>query len=114
MWDGVTRGMGDDTITINPPAVYQAPGWQQGVEDTTPDTLDISSMTGPQAGPSLNPGINLSSGVVASEVAGGVPLNVQTAGVLGTSGSTANIILWVGAGVAGLLLSSFMKGGRRR
>lgn len=115
MWDGVTRGMGDDTITINPPAVYQAPGWQQWVLDTTPDTLDISSMTGPQAGPSLNPGINLSPGVVALETAGGIPLNVQAGGILGTSGSTANTVLMVGAGVAVLALILFSsKGGRRR
>jgi hypothetical protein len=96
MWDGVTRGMGDDI---------------------TPDTLDSSgllALQGGEAGPNLSPGINLSSSTVTSETSAGLPISTDVAAILGTSGSTANTVLMVGAGVVVLALVLFSTKGRRR
>lgn len=90
---------------------------RRGVGDVgQPDPLDASGLLvlqGGEAGPNLNPGINLSPGVVASETAGGLPFSTQVAGVLGTAGSGANTILLVGAGVVAVTLGLLATKGRR-
>lgn len=105
------------TIIVNPQSTYQAPGWQQGVADLTPDPLSSSALSDlvGAAGPGLSPGLDLSSSAITQETAGGLPLATQAAALLGTTGSTATTLLWIGGGVLGLfVLLSVMKGGRRR
>lgn len=88
------------------------------VGQSGPDPLDAAgllALQGGESGPNLNPGIDLSPGTVAADVAGGVPLNTKLAAMLGTSGSTANTVMLAGAGVGILALALFLsKGGRRR
>jgi len=87
-------------------------GQTEGPDVLTPSGL--LALQGGEAGPNLNPGINLSPGVVAPEVAGGIPTNVSVASMLGTTGSSGNTIMWVGLGVAVVTLVMLAGKGRRR
>jgi hypothetical protein len=93
-------GLGQTMVSC--PGGPGCPGSSDQPDQLTPSGL--LALQGGESAPNLNPGIDLSSGTVASEVAGGVPVNTQVAGVLGTSGSTANWILIGGAAVIFVVL----------
>ena len=83
------------------------------------DQLTAAGLQALQGGeyipPPVGASLDLSPSTVAQETAGGLPLNVSVASMLNTTGSTANKVMWIGAGV--VFHSAFMfigKGKRGR